>query len=43
MGGLGCSLYPSQMLFFVGDYVAPTLQATSILSFFENLPVLPYR
>ena len=27
MGGLGCSLYPSQM-FFVGDYVAPTLQAT---------------
>lgn len=28
MGGLGCSLYPSQMLFFVGDYVAPTQQAT---------------
>ena len=25
MGVLGCSQYPSQMLFFVGDYVAPTL------------------
>ena len=28
MGVLGCSQHPSQMLFFVGDYVAPTLQAT---------------
>lgn len=28
MGVLGCSQYPSQMLFFVGDYVAPTLQVT---------------
>ena len=43
MEGLGKSQHPFSDEFFVGDYVAPTQQATSILSFFENLPVLPYR